>query len=150
MARPFIWANSALNRLFERGTIAEGWLLGDSGYPLRPWLLTPVNNPTTNAEERYNAAHIRTRNVIERAFGVLKSRFRSLDTSGGTLMYSPRKACDITVACVILHNICISNRIPIQDPDPRDAGRIQRVQYHGHINDGVNVRGRLIAGRFSE
>ena len=109
-----------------------------------------VVNPSKQPYNKRRVAHIRTRNVIERAFGVLKSRFRSLDTSGGTLMYSPRKACDITVACVILHNICISNRIPIQDPDPRDAGRIQRVQYHGHINDGVNVRGRIIAGRFSE
>ncbi|XP_062579744.1 putative nuclease HARBI1 [Saccostrea cucullata] len=141
----FIWSNSALNHLFETGRIAEGWLLGDSGYPLRPWLLTPVNNPSTN----YNTSHIRTRNFVERSFGVLKSHFRCLDTSGGSLLHSPRKACEITVACAVLHNMCISRRIPLPDPDPRDTGRIRGNDYAGTVNDGTRIRSRLITGRFS-
>ena len=46
-----ILENSALKNMFKTGGIAEGWLLGDSGYPLRLWFLTPVVNPTTEAEE---------------------------------------------------------------------------------------------------
>ena len=53
-----------------------GWILGDSGYPLKEWLMTPINNPRNRQEENYNRAHCRTRNVVERAFGVLKARFR--------------------------------------------------------------------------
>ena len=53
-----------------------GWLLGDSGYPLRKYLITPKPNPMTDAENRFNVAHSQTRIVVERAFGVLKSRFR--------------------------------------------------------------------------
>lgn len=48
----FIWNNSTLCNKFENGEIPNGWLLGDSGYPLRPWLLTPVLHPTTEKEER--------------------------------------------------------------------------------------------------
>lgn len=144
----FIWSNSNLNDMFEARTIDEGWLLGDSAYPLRPWLLTPVLNPTTRHQQRYNAAHMRARSVVERSFGVLKCRFRCVDTSGGTLLYTPLKCCQIFIACVVLHNICIINRIPIPDGNHQDRGRIRQEQYNGNLNDGAQVRQRLINGRF--
>lgn len=53
-----------------------GHLLGDSGYPLRGYLMTPILQPTSLAQEKYNKAHAKGRVVVERAFGVLKSRFR--------------------------------------------------------------------------
>jgi len=51
-------------------------LSGDSGYPLRQWLLTPIANPTTNAENYYNQRQMSSRSIIERCNGVLKMRFR--------------------------------------------------------------------------
>jgi len=70
-----------------------------------------MTTPTTRAELAYNAAHMKTRNIIERCFGVLKSRFRCLDKSGGTLLYSAEKTCKIVVAAAVLHNFCITNNI---------------------------------------
>ena len=49
-------------------------------------------------EENYQRSHTRTRNVIERSFGLLKQRFRFLDLSGGTMQFSPSSCCDIIVA----------------------------------------------------
>lgn len=72
--------NCSLSEKFENKQI-DGWLLGDSGYPLKPWLLTPFLNPSSNGEEKYNRCHKSTRNVIERAFGLLKSRFRYTNCS---------------------------------------------------------------------
>ena len=147
----FIWANSNLCEIFENRQIGNGWLIGDSGYPLRPWLLTPVLQPTTRNQQRYNGAHMRTRSVVERSFGVLKSRFRCIDRSAGTLLYSPRKCCDIVIAVIVLHNMCVMNGIPLPpgNENPRDHGHIDRQPYIRNVNDGAAVRNRLINGRFS-
>lgn len=88
---------------------------------------------------------------MERSFGVPKSRFRCLDTSAGTLLYTPIKCCYIVIAVVVLHNMCITNGIPLPpgDENPRDLGHINRQEYVGNLNDGAVVRDRLIDGRFA-
>ena len=40
--------------------------------------MTPVINPTTSKERRYNRAHIATRGTVENMFGLWKSRFRCI------------------------------------------------------------------------
>jgi nuclease HARBI1 len=67
----FIWNNCELKYYFDNNVI-NGWLLGDSGYPLETNLMTPLLNTRTDAENRYNISYNKTRNVIERAFGLLK------------------------------------------------------------------------------
>ena len=100
---------------------------GDSGYPLEPWLLTPLTAPTTRQENAFNSAHSKTRNVIERCFGVLKSRFRCLDKSGGTLLYTADKACKLVTATAVLHNFCITQQLNA-DVDPSVMDRSTAIQ----------------------
>lgn len=73
-----IFANSRLCARFESGEISSGFLLGDGGYPCRKYLLTPLAETRIQRQERYNYSQIRTRNPVERAFGVLKRRFPCL------------------------------------------------------------------------
>ena len=61
----FILLNSAVYTNFETGQYPDGWLLGDSGYSCKPWLLIPKLNPQTLAERAYNKSNIKTRNVID-------------------------------------------------------------------------------------
>ena len=70
----FIVNKSELSYHLEN-TGVDGWLLGDSVYPLKKFLMTPKLNPSAFAEQRYNRAHSKTRVVVERAFGVCKSGF---------------------------------------------------------------------------
>ena len=62
----------------ENGGWANGVLLWDSGYPCRPFLMTPYQNPVLDHQKKYNKCHCSTRSVIERTFGRLKRRFHIL------------------------------------------------------------------------
>ncbi|XP_017485224.1 PREDICTED: putative nuclease HARBI1 [Rhagoletis zephyria] len=63
--------------------------LGDCGYGIEPFLLTPYRYPQFNSQQyKFNLAHSAARNIVERTIGVLKNRFRCLL---GTLHYSPEK-----------------------------------------------------------
>ncbi|GFO15077.1 low quality protein: putative nuclease harbi1 [Plakobranchus ocellatus] len=52
-------------------------ILGDSGYMIRQWLLTPYANPHTEAQERFNLAHASTRSTIERCIALTNKRVTS-------------------------------------------------------------------------
>ncbi|KAM7308054.1 putative nuclease HARBI1 isoform X1 [Ixodes scapularis] len=57
----FVWRFSWLRNQLEQGQVPRDgrFLLGDSGYPLEPWLITPVagNHATSTACGRFNKAH---------------------------------------------------------------------------------------------
>ncbi|CAN7984350.1 unnamed protein product, partial [Ixodes hexagonus] len=107
--RSLVRQGCAAGRLVRHGE----YLLGDSGYPLEPWLMNPVpGRPAiTTPAGRYNHAHACMRAVVERCIGLLKSRFRCLHKHR-TLYHHPRIAGTIVVACAVLHNICICSGEP--------------------------------------
>ncbi|XP_023311763.1 putative nuclease HARBI1 [Anoplophora glabripennis] len=121
-----IWRQSAVSNLMEqlyrRDPTNVFFLLGDSGYPTRPWLLTPILNPQNVGQQRYNDRLCSIRSIIERCNGVLKNLFRCL-LRYRTLHYHPTTAGKIVNACYILHNLCIERNIPepdephIEEPD---------------------------------
>lgn len=64
---------------------------------------------------RYNKAHIKTRNSVERAFGVWKRRFPCLDMR---LQHKPHRAVQIITACAALHNLACLRKEPHPPPPP--------------------------------
>lgn len=66
-----IFNNSAIRRKFETGEMGSKLLLGDSGYGVTKYLIPPLLHVVTDVEQLFNESQIRTRNPIERCFGVV-------------------------------------------------------------------------------
>ncbi|XP_053098014.1 putative nuclease HARBI1 [Pangasianodon hypophthalmus] len=96
----------------------DGILLGDRGYPCRQYFMTPFPEPNPSPQIHYNAALVRTRARIEMTFRQLKGRFRCLKS----LRVARDRACNITVACSVLHNIATirKERTPVVEVQPDD------------------------------
>lgn len=45
-------------------------LVGDSGYPIKKYLITPLQHINNETENLFNESQIRTRNIVERSYGI--------------------------------------------------------------------------------
>nr|XP_039248878.1 putative nuclease HARBI1 [Styela clava] len=130
-----IFANSIIHDKLERNEV-DGYLLGDNGYPCKPYLFTPLLNPTSGKENRYNKAHIHTRARIEQCFGILKQRFRVLQSEMRTRLDN---TLTIIVAVACLHNFAMKTNQPLEhdlaiatSDDTEPSQQIQSSQA-GHL-----------------
>ena len=90
------------------GTAQNGiplFLLGDSAYPLRPWLMKPFphSGALSSQQKLYNYRICRGRVVVEIAFGQLKARWRWLSKQNDM---NVENVPAVVGACCTLHNIC--------------------------------------------
>ena len=146
----FIWRQSGINQMINNGEIAtiNGWFLGDSGYPLRPNLMTPILSPVTMSDRRYNRAFLKTRKTIECTFGIWKSRWRSMDKTGGSLCYKPDRICRLILSTAVLHNFCIDRGLLIEFENLEQEMPVELVETDSNDN-GVLVRQEIIANFFN-
>lgn len=140
-----VFSASAIRAKFDNGTYQNCYLLGDSAYPCRNYLLTPLLNTATPQEERYNAAHIHTLNTIERKFGVVKRRFPAM---GNGIRTNTRTTLAAVVATAVLHNIAIEERDVLDFPEIENHHEINNndnvAAVRGNQNQGNAVRAALI------
>lgn len=143
-----IFNHSFLKTKFDEAALGNSLILGDSGYPVSNYVITPLLNPITPAEIAFNEAQIRTRNVIERAFGVWKRRFPGLALG---LRVKLETVQDIIVATAILHNIAVDRNEQELLVDPEVAEIINQAIPLDHHNQNANdtVRNELIHNYFS-
>ncbi|CAG4934566.1 unnamed protein product [Colias eurytheme] len=122
-------------------------VLGDNGYENNSYLLTRLSNPRTPAEQLYNQSHIRTRNVVERTFGVWKNRFPVLSKK---IILHVSRVQAVIVACAVLHNIAIDmgdEQFEENWPEESDNGE----EYHSSTQntEDSSVRSNIINDYFA-
>lgn len=144
-------ASAHMENEHERDPDTNLWLLGDSGYPLQPWLMTPIANPRNNAETHYNKMHTSTRNKVERCIGVLKNRFRCL-IHEQKLRYTHTKAGNIISSCAVLHNFLNSRQVDIDFDVPNQDVDIQHNtdnQNRLYLQRGKVIRNALVQSMYA-
>jgi hypothetical protein len=113
------------------------YYLVDAGYSIREGYLPPYRNQRHHLEdfnqtgvesvqEKFNFHHSSLRNVVEQAFGLLKSRWHVLR---GLPFYERSMQVKIIIACFALHNYLLD----------RDHIGGSGSSSHGHANYVVNA-----------
>ncbi|XP_035250744.1 putative nuclease HARBI1 [Anguilla rostrata] len=147
-----IFQQSSVSRFFEDQDNQEGWLLGDNQYPLRKWLMTPLQCPETPADYRYNLAHTATHEIVDRTFRAIQTRFRCLDGSKGYLQYSPEKCARIILACCVLHNVSLQSGLDawtFERTETPDQAEEACEQMDSLDSEAFRIRQELILNHFS-
>jgi len=108
-------------------------LIGDAAYKLHQHLLVPYsdNGHLTRHQKNYNYCHSSTRMVIERAFGLLKGRWRSLlnNLAINRMDFTPYHI----LACCVLHNICLLNNDELQLQNEAIVVDIEEIEMHERV-----------------
>jgi hypothetical protein len=135
-----IFNNSRVKREFCDGRYGQYMLIGDSGYAIEPFLMTKLQETQTPAENLYNESILRTRNVVERQYGVWQRRFPILSLGMRVKLLT---MMEIIVATAVLHNIAVE----MNDYFPEEW--LENIDYD---DDNENVRNEvpnniLIRGR---
>lgn len=127
--------------------------IGDAGYPLEPWLMTPLPHYAQWSRQfHYNEKLCKARSIVERFFGVVKGTWRCLSYQR-VLMYAPDIAGQIVNACAILHNMRLHYRLPwdIEEDDILQNAHVNYANDEGEIQDEVLRRGpRAVAQRIQK
>jgi hypothetical protein len=123
--------------LFDPAVSMEGfspYLLGDSGYLLKQWLLIPYRDGPGRGgqqsvlERLFNKHLSRGRSVVENAFGILKQTFRELlDITDLHVTFVP----DAVVCCCLLHNVLLGQ-------DPGEVARLLEILQHDGMIPAVD------------
>lgn len=119
--------------LSERTKLRE-YIVGDAGFPLLPWLLTPYQGKELSEhEQNFNKRHSATRMVAQMALTRLKEMWRIIQG----VMWMPDKSRlpRVVFVCCLLHNILIDMEDEVLD---RPLSHNHDTDYHQQRSESVN------------
>eukprot|EP00256_Glycine_max_P058170 XP_014626240.1 uncharacterized protein LOC106797056 [Glycine max] len=141
--------SDALARKNELKVPQGKYYLVDCGFPNRRKFLAPYRgvryhlqdfaghgNDPENEKELFNLRHASLRNVIERIFGIFKSRFTIFKSAPPFLF---KTQAELVLACAALHNFlrkeCRSDEFPVEPTDESSSSSSSSVLPNYEDND---------------
>lgn len=121
------------------GIMVSPFLISDSAFTQCPYLLKNMSASSAwpSLEYCYNFCHIRTRRIVENAFGMLKARFEICRKTNST---NPRFMSAVVAVCCALHNMCIQDRLPLEGDWVANIPVLAQEQHeHGQAVPGSRV-----------
>ncbi|KAK9101628.1 hypothetical protein Scep_025058 [Stephania cephalantha] len=159
MSDALVLKSSGFFELCERGKrldgekvqLAEGsevgeYIVGDVGFPLLPWLLTPYQGKDlSESKSEFNKRHFATRMVANRAFARLKEMWKIIYG----VMWRPdkHKLPRIILVCCMLHNIIIDLEDEVQDE--MSLSHHHDLNYRQQISDSINKCASIMRDKLS-
>lgn len=113
-------------------TFDKLYILVDGIYPRYSRFVKGMKEPVTMEEKTLTTFQEAARKDVERAFGVLQSKFQAL--ARPILLMDLQQIANLCSACVILHNMCVSDRVmgnveahynPAHSIDPEEEESIE-------------------------
>lgn len=136
----WVWSQSEARVLLKESYLAgsQYMLIGDSGYPLEPWLMTPIlDAPNDTPEYHYTQGHSKARCCVENCIGHIKNIFRCVGCDN-IARYEPSFMGQIFNVVCALYNMRLAERmdvdrveaplpdVPMEVPTQRDINRVRR------------------------
>eukprot|EP01018_Ginkgo_biloba_P020532 Gb_33567 [translate_table: standard] len=138
--------NGTVKDLTHGSQIRE-YIVGDMGYPLLPWLITPYQGKDLSPSKlAFNAKHLATRMVAEHALARFKGTWRIVDG----VMWRPdkHKLPRIILVCCLLHNIIIDLGDELQQDLP--LSHHHDAAYKQQLCQFVDANAQIIRDKLSD
>ncbi|KAJ6350189.1 hypothetical protein OIU78_006375 [Salix suchowensis] len=142
--------NSSFYKLSEEGKRLNGkkielqegmelgeYIIGDSGFPLLSWLLTPYQNALSDHQAEFNKRHSATQVVAQIALARLKEMWRIIH--GPMWLPDKSRLPRIIFVCCLLHNIVID--MEHKGVDELPSSHQHDTDYRQQICETVNKTG---------
>ena len=99
-----LWARTKIGQYFEADKLSPYTLVNDAAYPCRPWMLVQFKGHKDNlsrGEYHWNYLQSSTRMCVERAYGMLKGRWRILLKMIDVYL---KNVPDLVATCLVLYS----------------------------------------------
>lgn len=130
-----LFQNSDIGKRVMKGELLPYKLIGDAAYPMRPWFYSPFKGEKEGlprAKAHWNFIQSSTRMAVERAFGILKGRWRILLKR---IDMPLRNVPNVITSCICLHNLCIIHQDKFDDEWAKEGERIMQTESRNQLGD---------------